>query len=120
MIKSYKDLKVYQMSFELANEIYWTSRSFPKEEIYSLTSQLLRSSRSVVANIVEGWSKREYENTFKRHLIDSLGSCNETILWLEFSLEYKYLEESIFSAYNERCIEISKMLSKLHDNWKKF
>ncbi len=120
MIKSYKDLIVYQTSFELANEIYWTSRSYPKEEMYSLTSQLLRSSRSVVANIVEGWSKRNYENTFKRHLIDSLGSCNETILWLEFSLQYKYITEDIFNKYNEKCTEISKMLNKLHDNWKTF
>ena len=55
MIQSYKDLKVYQLSFAAANEIFKLSKDFPKEELYSLTSQARRSSRSVAANLVEGW-----------------------------------------------------------------
>ena len=74
MIQSYKDLEVYNRSFKMAMDIFWMSRKFPKEEVYSLTSQITRSSRSVSSNIVEGWAKRQYEAVFKQHLITSLGS----------------------------------------------
>lgn len=74
MIKSYKDLEVHQMAYVFAMDIFYLSKRFPKEETYSLTSQIIRSSRSISANIAEGWAKREYENVFKQHLIHSLGS----------------------------------------------
>lgn len=71
MIKSFKDLDIYNDSYQLAMEVFWLSRKFPKEEVYSLTSQMVRSSRSVAANISEGWSKRNYEQIFKQLLITS-------------------------------------------------
>jgi len=85
MIKSYKDLNVYQASFSVAMEIFELTKKFPREEIYSLTDQIRRSSRSVTSNIVEGWAMRRYENVFKRHLVNSLGSCAETSVWIEFA-----------------------------------
>jgi four helix bundle protein len=78
MIKSFNDLEVYKLSYQVAMDLFRVSRSFPKEELYSLTSQLVRSSRSISVNIVEEWSKRHYENKFKVHLIDSLGYAGET------------------------------------------
>lgn len=57
MIKSYKNLEVYKRSFELAMEVFWLTRNFPKEEVYSLTSQINRSSRSISSNIAEAWAK---------------------------------------------------------------
>lgn len=66
-IKSVKDLKVYNIAFELAMEIYKLTLTFPKEERYSLTDQIRRSSRSVAINIREGFAKRRYENVFIRH-----------------------------------------------------
>ena len=72
MIKSYKDLDVHKESFKLAMELFWLTRRFPKEELFSLTSQIVRSSRSVSANICEGWAKRKYDAIFKQHLIHSL------------------------------------------------
>ena len=86
-IQSYKDLKVFQLAYDLAMEVFWSTKEFPKEETYSLTDQIRRSSRSICANVVEGWAKRIYENVFKRHLVDSIGSCDETKLWLQFSLD---------------------------------
>jgi four helix bundle protein len=77
MIKSFQDLEVYKLSYQVAMDIFHLSRKFPKEEMYFLTSQIIRSSRSISANIVEGWSKRHYENKFKVHLIDALGSTGE-------------------------------------------
>ena len=91
MIQSYKDLQIYQLSYLLAMEVFWLTKKFPKEELYSLTDQLRRAARSVPANIVEGWAKRRYESVFKRHLLDSIGSCDETRLWLAFAVDGRYI-----------------------------
>ena len=120
MIKSYKDLKVYQMSYKLAMDIFWETKNFPKDELYSLTNQIRRASRSISANIVEGWAKRRYENILKRHLIDAIGSCGETKLWLDFSCDCKYLTEENYSKFISKSDEIGKMLNGLYDNWKNF
>ncbi|MFT6865974.1 MAG: four helix bundle protein [Cyclobacteriaceae bacterium] len=118
MITSYKDLEVYKRSFKLAMDIFWMTRNFPKEEIYSLTSQITRSSRSIAANVSEGWAKRTYESVFKQHLVDSLGSCTETETWLDFSLECKYIDQETHTQFTEEIDQIGKMLNKLHQNWK--
>ncbi|MEQ9217935.1 MAG: four helix bundle protein [Cyclobacteriaceae bacterium] len=118
MIKSYKDLEVYQRSFKMAMDIFWMSRDFPKEEVYSLTSQITRSSRSVSSNIVEGWAKRNYEAIFKQHLITSLGSNSETENWLKFALECQYINQERFDSMAKEINEIGKMLTSLHQNWK--
>lgn len=118
MIQSYKDLEVYKRSFKVAMDIYWLTKDFPKEEIYSLTSQITRSSRSISANITEGWAKRQYESIFKQHLVHSLGSCAETENWFRFALECKYIDQKSFDQYADELNQIGKMLTKLHQNWK--
>ncbi|HNP19765.1 MAG TPA: four helix bundle protein [Fulvivirga sp.] len=117
MIQSYKDLEVYKRSFNMAMEIFWITRKFPKEEVYSLTSQITRSSRSISANISEGWAKRNFEAVFKQHLTHSLGSCAETETWLDFALECKYIDTSLHVQLTKENDEIGKMLNKLHQNW---
>jgi four helix bundle protein len=101
-------------------DIFLMTKNFPKEEMYSLTNQIRRASRSIPANIVEGWAKRKYENIFRRHLIDSIGSCNETKLWLDFSRDCKYISNDENDTLMKNCDEIGKMLNGLHDNWKNF
>jgi len=120
MIKSYNDLEVYKRSFKMAMDIYWMTRKFPKEEMYSLTSQIVRSSRSVSSNITEGWAKRTYDNVFKQHLVHSLGSNLETENWLKFALECKYITNSDFDKFTKEIDEIGKMLTKLHQNWQNY
>jgi four helix bundle protein len=78
VIRSVVDIEVYRRAYQAAMAVFRISRSFPDEERYSLTDQLVRSSRSVAANIREGFAKREYENVFFRHLVDALGSAEET------------------------------------------
>ncbi len=117
MIKSYKDLEVYKRSFKLAMDIFWLSRKFPKEETDSLTSQINRSSRSISSNISEGWAKRQFDNVFKQHLINSLGSNTETENWLSFAFEYKYIDQPQYEALIGEVNIIGKMLTKLHQNW---
>ena len=70
--RGFRDLKVYQLAYKLAMEIFEKTKKFPKEEKYSLTGQIRRSSRSVPANIAEAWRKRRYEKTFVSKLVDSL------------------------------------------------
>jgi len=120
IIQSYKDLRVFQLVYQLAMEVFWLTKQFPKEETYSLTDQIRRSSRSICSNIVEGWAKRRYENLFKKHLIDSIGSCDETKLWLQFSVDCEYVSEDKHRYFHEKYEEAGKMLKGLHDNWKTY
>ena len=120
MIKTAFDLEVFKLSYELAMEIFQISRNFPKEEKYSLTDQVIRSSRSISANIAEGWGKRVYENEFKRHLIYSMGSLEETKTWLCFARDCSYLKVPVFDTLNSKCDELGAKIYKLYENWKTF
>jgi four helix bundle protein len=117
-IKSVKDLKVYSLAFELAMEIFKLTLNFPKEERYSLTDQIRRSSRSVAINIREGFAKRKYENVFIRHLNDSLGSSEETRGWLDFAISCRYINQRSHKSLDGRYDEINAMLFSLMNNWK--
>lgn len=118
MIQQLKDLEVYVRSYRLAMRIFEITRSFPKEEIYSLTSQMIRSSRSISANVSEGWAKREYEHVFKQHLIHSLGSTSETRTWIDFSYDCGYIIKDIHIDISEELDVLGKMLTNLHKKWK--
>ncbi len=120
MIKSIKDLRVYELSFNLATEIFWLTKKYPKEELYSLVDQIRRASRSIAANIREGFAKKQYKDVFVRHLIDALGSCEETRTWLDFSYKSEYLKEAKHTELSKKYDEISAMLYKLIKNWRKF
>ncbi|MCF1423200.1 four helix bundle protein [Mangrovimonas futianensis] len=120
MIKSYKDLKVHEEAFALAMAIFWRTRKFPKEEVYSLTSQIVRSSRSVSANISEGWAKRQFDAVFKQQIIIALGSNSETQDWLDYALACDYISKDEHSDFSEKNDKIGKMLTKLHQNWESY
>lgn len=83
--RGYQDLKVYQMAYQLALDIHQVTKTFPKKEKYSLTDQITRSSRTVLANLAEAWKKRRYEKTIISKLIDSTGEAGKTEVWLDFS-----------------------------------
>lgn len=118
MITKVTDLSVYGSAHTLAMEIFTITRNFPKEERYSLTDQLTRSSRSIAANIAEGWGKRKYENEFRRHLIYAIGSMEETRVWLLFARDCKYISSGDYSRLNTLCDEIGAKLYKLYKNWR--
>ena len=119
-IQSVKDIQAFNKSFQFAMFIFHASASFPKEEKYSLTDQIRRSSRSVSVNIAEGWAKRTYPKQFKRHLIDSYGSIEETKVWLEFAYQCEYLAADRYSDLSNTANLISSMVYNLHNNWKTF
>src|SRR5579872_2741453 len=91
-IRSHRDLQVYQRAFAAAMELFEASKSFPKEEKYSLVDQIRRSSRSVCANLAEAWRKRRYKAAFISKLSDAEGEACETQVWIEFALRFNYLE----------------------------
>jgi len=119
-IRRVKDLKVYELAYQLALEIFETTKKFPKEETYSLTDQIRRSSRSVAINIREGFAKRRYKQVFIRHLNDSLGSGAETRGWLDFSLDCGYISKQTHTHLDKKYDEVNAMLYSLMTNWNNF
>ncbi|MCH8012097.1 MAG: four helix bundle protein [Candidatus Marinimicrobia bacterium] len=95
VIQSHKELEVYQIAFKSAMAVFKVSKGYPKEELYSLTDQIRRSSRSVCSNIAEAWRKRRYVAAFVAKLNDAEAEAAETQTWLDFSLACGYLEEGI-------------------------
>jgi four helix bundle protein len=94
-VVSHRDLDVYRKAFDAAMLIFELSRSFPKEERYSLTDQLRRSSRSVCANLAEAWRKRRYEAVFVSKLCDVEGEAAETQVWVEFAVKCGYMQRDV-------------------------
>lgn len=104
-ISVHTELEVYQKAFAAAMEIFELTKRFPKEETYSLTDQVRRSSRSVCANLAEAWRKRRYERAFVSKLADCEAEAAETQVWLEFAVKCGYLDRDtaapLYRAYDE-------------------
>src|SRR5579883_456928 len=101
MLRGHRDLKVYQLAYELAMEVYVLSKTFPQEERFALTSQIRRSSRSVVANIAEGFRKRQYPNMFVSKLADSDAEATETQVWLDFAQSCGHLSKQQHNDWSD-------------------
>ena len=115
-IRSFKDLKVYQKAFSLQQEIFQVSKYFAKEELYSLTDQIRRSSRSIGANLAEAWHKRRYPAHFVSKLSDFDCEQAETQHWLDTVLSCKYIPEDAYKNLTNKCMEIGRMLGKMMAN----
>jgi four helix bundle protein len=104
-IKTHRDLDVYRKAFAAAMQIFELSKSFPRDETYSLTNQIRRSSRSVCANLGEAWRKRRYEAAFISKLTDSESEAAETQIWLEFAVKCGYLDREqaavLYQVYDQ-------------------
>ena len=109
-ISSVRDLEVYRLAFDTAMEIFQITKMFPKEEKYSLTDQIRRSSRSVCTNIAEAWRKRKYKAMFISKLTDAEQEAAETQTWLEFSLKCEYINNVVFERLDNRYEHIFAML----------
>ncbi|MEY4594318.1 MAG: hypothetical protein RIQ47_728 [Bacteroidota bacterium] len=115
-----EELKVYQMAFELACRIQEVTKRFPDYERYSLIDQIRRSSRSVCANVMEGYRKRRYPKSFISKLSDAAGENAETALWLDFALKFNYLNSELHKELKSYCEGIGKLLSYMMSNPEKF
>ncbi len=104
-IRSHSELEVYRKAFDAAMQLFELSKGFPKEETYSLTDQVRRSSRSVCSNLAEAWRKRRYEAAFISKLSDSESEAAETQVWIEFAVKCNYVNRdraaSLYQSYEE-------------------
>lgn len=107
----FRELLVYQKAFKLAMDIFEISKKFPKEEQYSLTDQIRRSSRSVCSNTGEAYRKRLYPKNFVSKLTDSDAENTETQIWLDFSFACKYISENTYKTLSTDSEEIGKLLN---------
>jgi len=117
---TFQDLLAYKKSFSLAMKIFEITKSFPKEETYSLTDQIRRSSRSVPATIAEAYRKRIYPKHFYSKLTDTDGENSETQVWLEFALACKYISIDSYKELLAESIEIGKLVNYMLLNPEKF
>jgi four helix bundle protein len=120
MESGFKSLKVYQMAYELAMKIFKITKGFPKEEVYSLTDQMRRSSRSVCTNIAEAYRKRIYPKHFSSKITDADGEASETVVWLDFSLDCGYIDKQIHDEIIAKYNEVGRMLGGMAEKPQKF
>ena len=120
MATGLKNLQVYQNSFELAMKIFEESKNFPKEEKYSLTDQIRRSSRAVCANLAEAYRKRRYPAHFVSKLTDADMENTETQVWLKFSFACQYMLKEVSLALLNKSQEIGRMIDHMINNPEKF
>ena len=118
--QGFKDLMAYIKAFQLANDIYDVSSRFPREEKYSLTDQIRRSSRSVCANLAEAYRKRDYPKHFFLKLTDCQGENSETLVWLDFALQYNYNTIDEYNRLIELNNEVGRLLTYMMNNPDKF
>ena len=120
MLRGHRDLKVFQLAYQLAMEIFHLTKHFPREELYSLTDQLRRSSRSVAANLAEGFRKRRYPNTLVNKLTDCDAEATETQVWLDFALDCGYMSQTDHDRLTRGYEEVGKVLFGMMANPTRF
>jgi four helix bundle protein len=109
-IRSHRELEAYRKAFEAAIQVFEISKTFPREETYSLTDQIRRSSRSVCANLAEAWRKRRYEKAFASKLADAEGEAAETQVWIEFAVKFGYLSPDVATPLYRLYDEVLKLI----------
>ena len=118
--RGYKDLKVFQLSYKLAIDIFEITKTFPKDEKFSLTDQIRRSSRSVPANIAEAWKKRSYPKMFVSKIIDAAGEAGETEVWLDIAKDANYISIEEHKEMMDGYDEVNRMLYGMAEKPEKF
>jgi four helix bundle protein len=116
-VRTYADLLVYRQAYRLALDVSKMTRSFPRQEQYELGRQIRRSSRSVAANIVEGWAKRTSAAEFKRHLVIANGEAAETKFWLDLAADEGLADKT---GCKRLQVEYSKLGMMVHNLWKEW
>ncbi|WP_422105693.1 four helix bundle protein [Winogradskyella sp.] len=116
----FKKLLAYQKGFDLAMSIFEISKAFPKEELYSLTDQIRRSSRSVCANLSEAYRKRRYIRHFISKLTDADGENSESSTWLDFAYECSYITKQEHNNLSKQVEEVGRLINYMINNPEKF
>ena len=118
--RGFRDLIVFQKSYSLGIEVFDLTKTFPKEERYSLSDQIRRSSRSVAVNISEAWAFRTYPKSFISKLFISYGEASETSVWLDYARDHQYISNDIHKKIFNKYEEVQKMLRSMIKQPEKF
>lgn len=118
-ITSFEDLEVFQRAYQVSLEIHIASLTYPKAEQFGLADQIRRASKSICANLAEGFGKQNHSTAeFKRYISMAIGSSDEMRVWLRYSLDLKYIDEIEWQKWRAEYQEISRMLQGLRNNWR--
>jgi four helix bundle protein len=120
VVRTYSDLLVYKQAYRLALDISTMTKKFPRQELFEMARQIRNCSRSVAANIVEGWAKRNSAAEFKRHLIIAIGECAETKFWIDLAADEGFVETKQASSLGSEYGKLGFMLHNLWKEWRKF
>jgi four helix bundle protein len=112
-VADFRELRAYRLAFEGSMRVFRLTREWPREEMYSLTDQVRRSSRSVCGNIAEGWQKRRYPASFASKLTDACAEAEETCVWLDFALHCGYLPPEEHARLGDDFRHVASMLKKM-------
>ena len=118
MIKSFKDLRIYQSSYELSIKVHTLTLKYPEYEKYEIGSQIRRAAMSIPLNIAEGYGKKSSVADFKRFLKMSVGSCNEIEVLMDMSKDLGYIDEKIHKEITEQYITVRKQILVTIEKWK--
>ena len=117
-IQRVEDLEVFRRAYRLSLELHRASLEFPRIEQFALAGQLRRSSKSICANMAEGFAKQNYSAAeYRRCLLAAIGSSDETQLWLRYCVDLGYIEEVMGRKWVDGYGEVSRMLRGLHASW---
>ncbi len=112
----YEELLAFQISYKLAKRVFILSKAFPKEELFGLTDQIRRSSRSISVNIVEAYRKRIYVKHFISKLSDADGECSETMVWLKMAHDFNYLDSQTYTELIEGYERVGRLMGAMMKN----
>jgi four helix bundle protein len=119
-VRHFRELRTYENARQAAKMIFEMSKTFPKEETYSLTDQIRRASRAVKALIGESWGRRRYRASFSHKLVEALGEANEVQSWLDDILDCGYADSEWCESMMDRYVVISSMISRMIDHAAEF
>ncbi len=117
-VSSFEDLEVFQRAYRASLEIHKQSLQFPKIEQYAMADQIRRASKSICANIAEGFAKQRRSSAeYRRYLLMAIGSADEMRVWVRYCLDLDYMDEATASLWREEYLVIAKMLQAIYTRW---
>ena len=117
-ISSFEDLEVFQRAYRASLEIHKESLQFPKIEQYAMADQIRRASKSICANIAEGFAKQRRSSAeYRRYLLMAIGSADEMRVWIRYCLDLNYIDTATSSRWREEYLAIAKMLQVIYTRW---
>lgn len=115
MIKSHRDLEVFQIAYHLSIDIHKTTEAFPKSELFGLTNQMRRASKGICANLAEGFMKQQFSKPeFKRYLAIAMGSSTEMQVWIDYARDLNYISAEKSQQWTDEYDTVSRMLQKFY------